>query len=185
MKTTEQQKQKMRRYYQNNKEKFKEYDKKRWETNKDIIKEKNNAYYLKNKLELLQKSHKRYLENKEYISKHNKEYRIKNGDKIRELEHQDYLRNIKNKLKTARNYREKNKEIITIKRDENMKIMHNKFYARHIAGRKIKIPENQICMICNEKPAIQRDHRDYAKPLEVSFVCASCNKRLGGGLNAN
>ena len=29
-----------------------------------------------------------------------------------------------------------------------------------------------------------KEHRDYSKPYNVSFVCAFCNKQLGGGLNA-
>jgi DNA-directed RNA polymerase subunit RPC12/RpoP len=36
------------------------------------------------------------------------------------------------------------------------------------------------CADCG-KPAIEYDHRDYAKPLDVEPVCRRCNLRRGAG----
>jgi hypothetical protein len=38
------------------------------------------------------------------------------------------------------------------------------------------------CSDCDAR-AEQYDHRDYARPLEVSAVCRSCNMRRGPGIN--
>jgi hypothetical protein len=35
-----------------------------------------------------------------------------------------------------------------------------------------------ICVDCG-KPALEYDHRDYSKPLEVEPVCSSCNHFRG------
>ena len=40
---------------------------------------------------------------------------------------------------------------------------------------KIKMPENKLCEICEEKFATQKHHNDYSKPLEVQFLCRSCH----------
>lgn len=47
-----------------------------------------------------------------------------------------------------------------------------------IISRFIKIPQGQICVICETKPAIQKHHEDYSKPLEVAFCCNHCHYEL-------
>jgi len=39
-----------------------------------------------------------------------------------------------------------------------------------------------LCMDCKKSRAIQYDHRDYSKPLEVVPVCGKCNVKRGKGL---
>ncbi len=48
----------------------------------------------------------------------------------------------------------------------------------HRIAKKIKIPENQICQICNINKATLRHHPDYSKPLKVIFSCNKCHGRL-------
>jgi len=53
-----------------------------------------------------------------------------------------------------------------------------KIWARKLALKNIEIPENQLCQICNERPAGSRHHEDYDKPLDVDFLCVSCHSKL-------
>lgn len=41
--------------------------------------------------------------------------------------------------------------------------------------------ENIACVDCGDR-AVDYDHRDYAKPLDVSPVCRRCNKKRGPAL---
>lgn len=62
-------------------------------------------------------------------------------------------------------------------KEYNQKYYHknkDKHFARNQA-RKIKIPDKQICQICNMALATQKHHPDYSKPLDVIFTCARCN----------
>lgn len=43
------------------------------------------------------------------------------------------------------------------------------------AQNNIKIPEGQLCVLCNIKKAIDRHHEDYSKPLDVQFLCRGCH----------
>lgn len=40
-----------------------------------------------------------------------------------------------------------------------------------------------ICVDCGARPATCRDHRHYASPLKVDFVCMPCNRRRGHALD--
>ena len=52
------------------------------------------------------------------------------------------------------------------------------------AIRKGLLPSARIfgCTDC-EAPAIEYDHRDYSKPLQVDPVCRRCNLKRGPALN--
>ena len=39
-----------------------------------------------------------------------------------------------------------------------------------------------LCVDCKKNRAIQYDHRDYNKPLDVTPVCRSCNKKRGSAI---
>ena len=81
----------------------KEYDKQRYEDNKDEIKKRSNEYYNNNK---------------NFISKRNKEYRNKYKDKIRER-NKKYRNEHKTEIREKKkDYRSKNKEIINLKKKE-------------------------------------------------------------------
>ena len=40
-----------------------------------------------------------------------------------------------------------------------------------------------ICVDCGARPATARDHRHYASPLKVDYVCGPCNFRRGPALD--
>lgn len=50
--------------------------------------------------------------------------------------------------------------------------------ARAIRRGELARPSEFQCVDCG-RPAIEYDHRDYSKPLEVAPVCRSCNLRRG------
>jgi hypothetical protein len=51
------------------------------------------------------------------------------------------------------------------------------------AVKKGRLPDllkiNLLCSRCEERRAVQYDHRDYLRPLKVTPVCQSCNYELG------
>lgn len=48
----------------------------------------------------------------------------------------------------------------------------------------LKRPAEFDCADCSE-PAIEYDHRDYSKPLEVAPVCRRCNLRRGPAIGSD
>ena len=52
--------------------------------------------------------------------------------------------------------------------------------ARAIKSGILTPPKTLRCADCS-KPAIEYDHRDYGKPLQVDPVCSSCNSKRGPG----
>ena len=97
---------------------------------------------------------KYYQKNKEKYQKLRKEYNFKGY----------YLRNKDKIIKRVTDY----------KRREDVKF---KDKARKRA-RYIRMPLNQICEKCKKRFAVDKHHKDYNKPLEIMFVCHSCNKLL-------
>lgn len=128
------------------------------------------ALYEKNRKERLEYMAKKRLDNLELFIKRNREQYAKHREKY---------------VTQKKDYYRKNKLLIREKEKIEIKKYPQKFSARWKACKSIVIPKDKLCEICNNKPAIQREHRDYSKPLEVQFVCASCNKRLGVGINVN
>lgn len=106
-------------------------------------------------------------------AKHNesqKRYYDKNKDKYikyrEDYDFKTYYQKHKDKIKEqSKNYK---------KRDD----VKFKNKARKKAQTNIKIPKNKLCEVCNINKAVDRHHEDYNKPLNVLFVCRSCNKFL-------
>ena len=76
-----------------------------------------------------------------------------------------------------RRYVEKREEILRAHRQWAID-NPEKLKAQELARRHVDIPEGQLCEKCNERFATQRHHPDYAKPLEVKFLCAGCHSWL-------
>ncbi len=38
------------------------------------------------------------------------------------------------------------------------------------------------CVDCGKRRKLERDHRDYNRPLDVDYVCHSCNVKRGPGI---
>lgn len=79
-------------YYEENKDKIKDYRKKYCDNNKDKIKLKDNKYYNANKEIFKDRSKEYYETNKEKIKDKNKEYRDKHKEEIKEYKKQYYLK---------------------------------------------------------------------------------------------
>ena len=111
-------------------------------------------------------------------AKSDKKKRIKiSGSYKKEKRDYDLKRRLKNPNK-KREYRQLNKDKI---RDYNRKYYgknREKVLAMIEAGRKIKIPENQKCEVCDSVPALDKHHEDYSKRLEVVFCCKMCHAQL-------
>jgi hypothetical protein len=105
-----------------------------------------------------------------------------------ERHHNRSIEDIKTKRQQYdRDYYTKNKERIQARKHEynrkndrgrQYKIQNpEKIKAQAQARYRIVIPEGQLCEECGKHPAKHRHHPDYSKPLEVKFLCASCNKK--------
>jgi hypothetical protein len=68
-------------------------------------------------------------------------------------------------------------------RTKKQQTAYNKlFYARHVTG---KAPaRGNKCSKCGKEGPTETHHADYNKPLAVSHLCASCNRKAGKGRNA-
>lgn len=75
---------------------------------------------------------------------------------------------------SCKRWRHKNKQRIHERRIKN----RLKNLARIKARKKIQIPHGQFCVICKMELATERHHPDYTQPLNVQFVCRTCNHNL-------
>lgn len=102
---------------------------------------------------------------KKRVSKHRKE----NIDKIREYDRErgKLPRRIKNTKETTSSRRKENKDYY---------FSHTKL-GDALRGGKILKPK--ICSWCTEHhKQIEGHHHDYSKPLEVTWLCSPCHKKL-------
>ncbi len=123
-------------------------------------------------------NHKRYYqEHKKEITEWQKEYRKKNKITLKKYI-RDYYKQNKEKIKeNIKSWRKKNPK----KHREHAKtdyIKHSKQYKAKSLARTIKIPNGQICVICNKNLAVEKHHPNYNKPLKVEFVCIPCHNYL-------
>lgn len=127
-------------------------------------------------------SHEYYLKNKKEIKRKTKLYRKSHPEVYRKANRKYYNKNKEKCLKFQRKYQKKyNKNNKGVVKKAHKKYYENnkeKVIVRMTAGRKIKIPENQVCQVCNGKLVIERHHSDYSKPLEVQFLCIKCHNSI-------
>lgn len=121
-----------------------------------------------------------YNKNKERIEEYRKKYSQENKEKINQKAKERYYKNREKRLKQIVEWRKKNKDKVNQYQNKNYHKhkSNKKFYARYLANRKIKIPKNQMCEICNKMKAIHKHHKDYLKPLEVRFLCLNCHQNI-------
>ena len=119
-----------------------------------------------------------------------KKYRENHKEHLKKLLHEYYLKNKERLAGEHKTYRKQHKQEIKdyfdAWRKNNQKkfnsLMNDGFYrnkerwlARNQAVKKIKIPSGQKCEICQKNFAIQRHHKDYNNPLDVTFLCRNCH----------
>ena len=92
-----------------------------------------------------------------------------------------YYENRDKLLKQQSEFAKENRDLMNLKSIIYKKKHPEKVRARDIAKYRIKIPQGQICVLCNKNIATDRHHDDYSKPLDVKFVCRSCNNKMEGG----
>jgi hypothetical protein len=85
-------------WYENNKEKAKQYKKEWHENNKGKVKQRNKEWYENNKEKAIQYQKERYENNKEKIKQQHKEWRENNKEKIKQNQ-KEWRENNKEKLK--------------------------------------------------------------------------------------
>ena len=108
-----------------------------------------------------------YLKNKEVYINNARRWEKENPEKRKIIMKKSFT-----KFRTEK--RERFNELMRKSQHKNLKHCNT----RKFTLRKIKIPNRQICQNCNIKPAIERHHYDYDKPLEILFVCKDCNEKL-------
>lgn len=155
----------------------KEYANNYYNKNKKKVKDKSNQYYKNNKSAVLVRSKSYRDKNKEKIKDRNKHYREANQENIKCFQ-SSYCKSDHGKKvrrKASRKYATNNQ---------------NKKHAHRIlnnALRDKKITKPWVCEECNTKTDLCGHHPDYAKPLEVNWLCKRCHinwhKVNGEGLN--
>jgi len=178
MKLTEEQKQKRRDYYKNNREKCKEMHKNYYENNKEKFSEYAKKYYQIRREEIIIRTGDYYKKNKESVSKKRKEFYWQNRiENI--LKQRKYYENNKEKilLKASKLWIEKPEVISAWKKKYRAKYPE-KEKARNLAKYHVEIPKGQMCELCKLNKATDRHHEDYSKPFDVKFLCHKCNNNL-------
>lgn len=107
-----------------------------------------------------------------------KTYFEKNREQIRKQVHLNYLKNKEKVLKKTKNWRKENKEkyLESLYKSESnhpLKKPARKIFNYHIEKGTIKKPEE--CSKCLKKCKPEGHHIDYAKPLEVIWLCRQCH----------
>jgi len=99
----------------------------------------------------------------------NKKYRADKKDQTKEYYRQWYLKNGRN---------DKNRDAIRRewKLNNQEKIKAHNVLKYHVYTGAIIKPEK--CYECGEKTKIVGHHNDYLKPLDVIWLCGSCQKKL-------
>ena len=129
---------------------------------KDCLKIYNNNYL---------KNWRKTPKGEKYLQRHNiyiKNYRLKNIKHFREYYRNWYKTN-------GRNRSVDYQEVITDWTKKNPE----KVKARKLVGYAVKtgkIIKSKSCTLCNRETRLSGHHRDYAKPLEVIWLCSSCHK---------
>lgn len=143
-----------------NREKHSERTKKYYAQNKDAIDEKHRQWYWKNRDEVLVKRREKLstLDAKTKNKERWVEWNEKNKDAIREYRREYH-----------KNWRKQNPG-------------RQKIYWMVCAALKEgKIVKPLMCQLCGKTSKLQGHHADYAKPLEVIWVCIKCHHKIHKG----
>lgn len=159
------------KYRESRREEAKERSRKWREQNPGRLKEMLHANYVKNKDERIQKSRK-------YYQEHAEEIHQKYADNIelyKERDRASYLKHRESRLAKDREYRqtEKGKAAKIRQALRHKKRNPLKWHARALLrlmvkrGKVFKLP----CVVCGTRVDVHGHHEDYAKPLDVVWLC--------------
>lgn len=107
-----------KKHYKDNKEKIKERKKEYYEANKEELANKSKQYYQANKSKQSDKGKQYYQANKEHLAKKNKEYYEANRERIKERKNKYYKDNKERIIDKSKEYRKDNKEKISVSKKE-------------------------------------------------------------------
>lgn len=131
-----------------------------------------------NREKINERSRERKKENPEEYKKWRDEYQEKNREKIRLQVHENYLKNRESVLIRTKKWRQDNPEKfkemwIKSKEKDPMKRKAREYLNHAIEYGQIEKPLE--CSLCKENKKLQAHHEDYARPLEVIWMCSSCH----------
>jgi hypothetical protein len=114
-----------------------------------------------------------------------REYDAKNPEKVRERWRRYDARHPDKRIALSREYRLRHPGKATAEARIQRALYPERVSARkklYYAVKVGKIVRPDACESCGKQCKPQAHHTDYAKPLEVSWLCASCHKKqhLGG-----
>jgi len=113
------------------------------------------------------------MEREEYLNYHRK-YNREHKNKINKQSREWVRNNAKKVTENTIKWRKENPEKVKIQNHNNYIRNKEKYYARGIAQKNIKLGE-KLCQRCNKRKAVERHHTDYNKPLEVELLCKKCH----------
>lgn len=150
----------------------KEYLKKWREKHKEERKTKDALYYAENREHILKQKREYYQRTKERKKIYDTRYRLSHLKEKRAY-HKKWENENRDKVKkySKKHYDEGRKT----GRDRAISFVYSAVKVGKLVSLKT---ENIKCVDCGAR-AIQYDHRDYNKPLDVEPVCQSCNIKRG------
>lgn len=162
-----------------------EYERERYEKNKDKIAGYGRERYTKNKDKLLEGMREYHAANKVRIAEKNREYGVKNKDKLADKHREYYAKNKSKRAEYARDYRAKNIEKLVL--DDQKKNLRRKYGLTLESYDALVESQKGVCAICQEPCSIQArlsvDHcHDTGKVR--GLLCALCNRGLGHFLDS-
>lgn len=86
-------------------------------------------------------------------------------------------KHLKKIMKRTTEWRKKNPKRFKELMRKN-RIKHRKEITARNLARKIKIPKDYLCEVCDKSLATNRHHKDYNKPFLVDLVCKKCHIKL-------
>jgi len=114
------------------------------------------------------------IEVREYKKKYNRGY-----VKKKLIENPNWYRErYQRKKEYMKKYRKNNKDYYKREARKYRNKYPEKTKAHDKVRNKIKIPNKQICKICNSNLAVIKHHPDYTKPFKVLFVCRKCHSEI-------
>lgn len=111
-------------------------------------------------------------------NRNNKIWVKRHPDRRRKICHNYSMNNKEILREKAKQWRKKNPIRVRNKVKEWRKKNRPKRNAEALAQKNIKIPDKQLCEICNINLAKHRHHEDYNKPKEVKFLCVQCHNNI-------